>query len=168
MKRFLKYYLAVFFVTLASAAYADISVPLYQTAEEGPGKLVGTVQITQTKYGLLFTPELHDLPPGLHGFHIHQNPSCDNNGMAAGGHLDPAKTNKHLGPYNDKGHLGDLPAMYVASNGTATQPTLAPRLQHFEQLKKHTLMIHEGGDNYSGAPAKLGGGGMRMFCGVIK
>lgn len=26
--------------------------------------------------------------------------------LAAGGHLDPNKTGVHLGPYNDKGHLG--------------------------------------------------------------
>jgi Cu-Zn family superoxide dismutase len=29
-------------------------------------------------------------------------------------------------------------------------------------------MIHDGGDNYSDEPAKLGGGGNRMVCGVIK
>ncbi|HCL5280518.1 TPA: superoxide dismutase family protein [Salmonella enterica] len=51
--------------------------------------------------------------PGVHGFHIHENPSCMpgmQNGknvsvLMAGGHLDPEKTGKHLGPYNDKGHL---------------------------------------------------------------
>jgi superoxide dismutase, Cu-Zn family len=164
----LKYSLAIFCLTIASTAYAALSIPLYTTTEKGPGKLVGTVHVSQTKYGLLFTPELHDLKPGLHGFHIHQNASCDNNGMAAGGHLDPGKTDKHLGPYNNKGHLGDLPALYVAPDGTATVPVLAPRLLHFAQLKKHSLMIHEGDDNYADAPEKLGGGGMRMICGVIK
>jgi superoxide dismutase, Cu-Zn family len=29
-------------------------------------------------------------------------------------------------------------------------------------------MIHSGGDNYSDAPAPLGGGGARIACGVIK
>jgi len=28
-------------------------------------------------------------------------------------------------------------------------------------------MIHAGGDNYSDEPAKLGGGGARMACGVV-
>ncbi len=29
-------------------------------------------------------------------------------------------------------------------------------------------MIHAGGDNHSYHPAKLGGGGSRLVCGVIK
>jgi Cu-Zn family superoxide dismutase len=152
--------------TVTSAATLDVA--LYDTAQTGPEKSVGTVIIKETKYGLLFTPDLHDLTPGSHGFHVHLNPSCDDNGMAAGGHLDPAKTDKHLGPYNDEGHLGDLPALFVATNGTATLPVLAPRLKHLSQIKNHSLMIHEGGDNYSDQPEKLGGGGKRMICGVIK
>ena len=147
---------------------ADLSVPVYVTAKEGVGKLVGTVHISQTKYGLLFTPELHDLAPGIHGFHLHQNRSCADNGMAAGVHFDPEKTEKHLGPYTNKGHLGDLPALYVDSDGSATIPVLAPRLTYLAQVKKHSLMVHDGGDNYSDTPTKLGGGGMRMVCGVIK
>jgi Cu-Zn family superoxide dismutase len=29
-------------------------------------------------------------------------------------------------------------------------------------------MIHESGDNYSDTPKKLGGGGGRIACGVVK
>jgi Cu-Zn family superoxide dismutase len=37
--------------------------------------------------GILFTPHLYNLPgPSSHGFHVHINPSCDDNGMAAVGH----------------------------------------------------------------------------------
>jgi Cu-Zn family superoxide dismutase len=168
MSHILKCIFALFCLTITSTAFADISVPMYVTAEKGVGKLVGTVQISQTKYGLLFTPDLRGLTPGIHGFHIHENPSCDNNGAAAGGHLDPEKTGKHLGPYNDKGHLGDLPALYVNSDGTASTPVLVPRILDLAKVKQRSLMIHGGGDNYSDEPAKLGGGGMRMVCGVIK
>jgi Cu-Zn family superoxide dismutase len=35
-------------------------------------------------------------------------------------------------------------------------------------LKGRSLMIHAGGDNYSDYPAKLGGGGPRMACGVVQ
>ena len=151
----------------ATTVLADISVPIYALAKSADNKPVGNVVISVTKYGLLFTPHLHDLNPGLHGFHVHQNPSCGSNGMVAGGHFDPANTNKHLGPYHDKGHLGDLPALYVSADGTATLPALAPRLRHLKDIEHHALMIHEGGDNYSDVPNKLGGGGVRMECGVI-
>ncbi len=152
----------------ANVFAAEITVPMHMTAEDGVGKAVGTITITETKYGLLFTPHLTDLAPGLHGFHVHQTPDCGKKGMAAGGHMDPAKTDKHLGPYNDAGHLGDLPAIYVAADGTATLAVLAPRLKHLSEVKNHALMLHEGGDNYSDTPAKLGGGAGRMVCGEVK
>jgi Cu-Zn family superoxide dismutase len=87
-------------------------------------------------------------------------------GLAAGGHYDPAGAGRHAGPY-ENGHLGDLPALYVDANGKANNPVLAPRLK-LSDLKGRSLMIHAGGDNYSDNPKKLGGGGARMACGVLK
>lgn len=154
-------------LSLSSLAFADTVVPMNFTAENGSGGAAGSVTISETPYGLLFTPNLHDLTPGAHGFHIHENPSCDQNGMAAGGHFDPKKTGKHLGPYNNAGHEGDLPVLYVNADGTATTPLLAPRLRSLKQINAHALMVHDMGDNYSDTPEKLGGGGGRMVCGVI-
>lgn len=167
MTKIFKYLLGTIFLTASFSAWADMTVPIYSAGEPGASKLVGNIVISETKYGLLFTPHLQGLIPGVHGFHIHQNPSCADHAMAAGGHWDPKKTDKHLGPYNDQGHLGDLPALYVNADGTATIPVLAPRLKSIAQIKGHSLMIHEGGDNYSDEPAKAGGGGGRMFCAVI-
>lgn len=159
---------AVLLPAFAFAASKSITVPMYFTTVKGVGASAGNIVVTQNEYGLLFTPNIQGLKPGVHGFHVHINPSCDNNGMAAGGHLDPKKTDKHLGPYDDKGHLGDLPALQVNPDGTITEPVLAPRLKNLDAIKGHSLMIHAGGDNYSDTPAKLGGGGDRMVCGVVK
>jgi Cu-Zn family superoxide dismutase len=142
--------------------------------EQGVGKEIGTVKASDSKYGLILTPQLSDLAPGLHGFHVHAKPDCSQAMMegkpvaalAAGGHYDPANTGKHEGPYG-YGHLGDLPALFVAADGKATIPMLAPRLR-VEDLKGRSLMIHAGGDNYSDIPAMLGGGGPRVACGVVK
>ena len=155
-------------ITSGTAVFADISVPMYTTSTSEVGISVGNISITETKYGLLFTPHLHHLTPGLHGFHVHQNPSCGSSGMDAGAHLDPMDAHKHLGPFNDQGHLGDLPVLYVSADGTATLPVLAPRLRNVTDIQHHSLMIHEGGDNYSDMPTKLGGGGARMECGLVK
>jgi superoxide dismutase, Cu-Zn family len=164
-----KFLIAVSCLFISTSALADRVVSLYFTASGQPsGELIGTVTISKTPYGLLFTPNLNHLSPGIHGFHIHQNPSCAENGMAAGGHLDPKNSSKHLGPYNSQGHIGDLPALYITAEGTATIPVLAPRLTSFKAIEDHALMVHAGGDNYSDEPAKLGGGGNRMACGVIK
>lgn len=165
MKNFL---VASCLTVTTTVALADVTVPMNFTADNGIGKSAGTVVISKTKYGLLFTPHLHGLTPGAHGFHVHQNPSCNQNGMSAGGHfVKLPNPDKHLGPYNN-GHDGDLPILVVAPDGTATIPVLAPRLHSLKEIEQHALMVHNAGDNYSDEPQKLGGGGARMVCGIIK
>ena len=58
-------------------------------------------------------------------------------------------------------------ALVVAADGKATLPVLAPRLG-VKDVTGHSIMIHEGGDNYSDQPKPLGGGGARIACGVIQ
>lgn len=154
----------------------SIKVKVQQLDPVNGNKDVGTVTITESKYGLVFTPNLSGLEAGLHGFHIHQNPSCEPKekdgkltaGLGAGGHWDPKETKKHGFPWQDDAHLGDLPALIVLHDGTATNPVLAPRIKHLNEVRGHSIMIHAGGDNHSDHPAPLGGGGARMACGVIK
>jgi superoxide dismutase, Cu-Zn family len=159
----------------SSAVQAEtLDVPINLVSVEGAPQPIGQVTISETAYGLVFTPKLSSLPAGIHGFHVHENGSCDvgvkdgkkGAALAAGGHFDPAKTGKHLGPYAD-GHLGDLPAIYVNAKGVADYPVLAPRLKKISEIKGHALMIHAGGDNHSDMPMPLGGGGDRVACGVI-
>jgi len=151
---------AIFF----SNASLALTVKLCRTTDAQES--IGTVELTDTPYGVLITPDLKGLTPGVHGFHLHVKPSCADNGKGAGGHFDPEKTKQHLGPYFE-GHLGDLPALHVCQDGTATQQFLAPRLM-LKNFKGHSLMIHAGADNYSDIPARLGGGGKRVACGVIR
>lgn len=125
---------------------------------------LGTVTFLDTQYGLLITPHLRALSPGLHGLHLHQHANCGDHGTSAGAHYDPKNTNSHQGPYGD-GHLGDLPVLYVDAKGAANTPTLAPRLKT-DDLKGLSVMIHADGDNYSDTPP-LGGGGARMACGTV-
>lgn len=149
-------------------AHAAITVQMQAVDANGQAQNIGTVTFEKSKQcGVVITPNLHDLTPGTHGFHIHAKPSCADKAMAAGGHYDPANTGKHLGPYDDNGHLGDLPILVVSKAGDANTPTLAPRLS-MNDLAGRALMIHAGGDNYSDTPEKLGGGGARIACGVIK
>lgn len=147
------------------SVYADVTVKVYSTYM--PKKNVGDIAFKNTKYGLLVMPNLHGLPPGMHGLHLHENPSCEKTGETAGGHFDPAKTGKHLGPYNPDGHLGDLPVLYVDQKGIANTETIAPRLKESD-LSGHAIIVHLHGDNYSDDPQKLGGGGARIACGVVE
>lgn len=173
MKNYLCIVLGWLFCGFAQAGTIDVEMNKVST--QGLGQDVGKITISETAYGLLFTPHLHSLPLGEHGFHVHENGSCEPGmkdgkvvaALAAGGHFDPHKTGKHLGPYSD-GHLGDLPVIYVNSDGLASNPVLAPRLKKISDIDGRSLMIHLGGDNHHDTPLPLGGGGERLVCGVIK
>lgn len=171
----LKYLLPAMVALSFGVAHAEsktVTINLVDT--QGKQQAVGQITISETDYGLLFTPELKSLPAGVHGFHVHQNASCDPSQKdgksvaagAAGGHFDPDNTGKHEGPYAS-GHLGDLPAIYVNADGKANYPVLAPRLSKLSEIQGRALMIHAGGDNHADHPQPLGGGGDRMACGVI-
>lgn len=157
---------------LPMGAFAQ-TVEMHAVTAEGIGETIGKVVIEADQEGTRLTPDLAGLPPGAHGFHVHEHGSCEPKEAdgkptaagAAGGHYDPEKTGRHAGPYGD-GHLGDLPVLYVNAEGKATDPVLAPRIKP-EQMAGRALMVHAGGDNYSDEPEKLGGGGARVACGVI-
>lgn len=165
----------IFLTVMAALAVsaAEMVIEMHQVTLEGIEKKIGHIKVEDTAYGTLFSPNLSGLTQGLHGFHVHAAGNCgpmekDGHmvaGLAAGGHFDPQKTNAHKGPYGD-GHLGDLPALFVDASGMAIHPVLAPRLKTAD-LSGHSLMLHEGGDNYSDAPKALGGGGARVACGVV-
>ena len=159
---------------IGTAAFgAETSVTIHALNESGTGDELGTVTVTDTDDGAMFTPELTGLTPGPHGFHVHVNPDCgpaekDGKmvpGLAAGGHYDPGDTGAHLGPYGE-GHLGDLPVLSVNDDGTADTALTAPRVK-VSDLAGRSLIIHAGGDNYSDDPEPLGGGGARVACGVF-
>lgn len=170
----LKRIMALTLAVAASSAFADTVVPIHNVDQNGVGERIGEVTITETESGLVFTPALQGLSAGLHGFHLHQNASCEpseSDGTitpagAAGGHYDPDNAGAHGTPWGD-GHLGDLPALFVDSDGSATHPVLAPRLKASD-LAGRAIMIHAGGDNYSDHPQALGGGGGRVACGTVE
>jgi superoxide dismutase, Cu-Zn family len=165
---------AVFLASAPLQAATTATATMQLITKEGVGQPVGTVTIREAAQGIVLEPDLKGLPPGPRGFHVHQNPDCGPGqsngqtaaGFAAGGHLDPANSGKHLGPQGT-GHLGDLPALVVNASGVANQPVVAPRLM-LKDVQGRALMIHEGGDNYADEPKPLGGGAGRIACGIIK
>lgn len=102
------------------------------------GAPLGEVAVAETPYGVVFTPSLAGLAPGLHGFHVHENGDCKPQqkdgkavaGLAAGGHYDPDKSGRHGTPWGD-GHRGDLPPLHVDADGKAASPVRASRAACF-------------------------------------
>jgi len=156
-----------------SVSAAEVTVTMNAITADGVDAIIGTVAFQDTPKGLKVWPNLSGLTEGQHGFHVHENANCGAKekggnlvaGLAAGGHFDPGKAGKHEGP-NGMGHLGDLPVLYVDDKGRATRTSFASRLKILD-LEGRAIVIHAGGDNYSDQPARLGGGGARVACGVV-
>ncbi len=161
---------------LVAPAYAakSIKVTMNLITADGVGKSVGTITIKEGKDGVTLEPKLKDLPPGEHGFHVHEKASCDpadkdgkkTAGQSAGAHFDPDGTKAHKGP-GGGGHKGDLPKLVVSDKGEAKEKMEVKGVT-LADFQGHSLMIHAGGDNYADAPKPLGGGGERIACGVAK
>jgi len=153
----------------------ELRADMYLITPGAADQPIGQVLITSSGAGTKFVADLHGLPPGQHGFHVHENGDCGPGpdaagttapGMAAGGHYDPERTAAHRGPEGD-GHLGDLPFLTVQPDGRGAGEAFAPRIKDASQLKGRVLVLHAGGDNYSDTPA-AGGGGARIACGIIQ
>lgn len=165
-------------LALALPAAADeVRVEIQSIDERGVRDSVGSVTAADSNNGVVLNVDLHDLPPGAHGFHLHENGSCAPGagadgvaaGMAAGGHYDPEKSGRHMGPAA-RGHLGDLPVIFIQTDEDGGVPyktvLVAPYLK-VSDMRGRALVIHKDGDNYADEPKPLGGGGARMACGVV-
>ncbi|HVJ44029.1 MAG TPA: superoxide dismutase [Cu-Zn] SodC [Dongiaceae bacterium] len=160
-------------VALATAASAEqVVVKMNAISASGIGEPIGTITLSDSPEGMKLAFNLRHMPPGDHGAHVHENPSCmpaekDGQmvaGLAAGAHYDPAQTGHHMGP-NGTGHMGDLEVVSIDPSGLDTEITTAKRL-HVHDVRGRALMIHAGADNYTDTPPN-GGGGDRIACGVI-
>lgn len=166
---------ALVFVATSAAFAEEASVQMHAVDEEGVQEPIGEIRIKEEGDGLVFQPQLEGLSPGIHGFHVHEYGDCGpvspdgerGPAKSAGSHLDPHNEGEHSPPWTDEGHLGDLPALYVEEDETATHPVHVTDLQ-LSDVEGRALVIHKGGDNYADEPEPLGGGGERVACGVIE
>lgn len=138
---------------------------------------VGTVEIRQLAHGVVFIADLKNLPPGPHGFHVHERGVCEPPGFqSAGGHYNPSKSDH--GFASEKGyHAGDLPNIHVSEQGVAKAEFQTTLLTLEEQGGAGTtgpftmldddgsaIMVHAKPDDYR----DLASAGDRIACGVVK
>lgn len=145
------------------------------------GQSVGAVEIRQLEHGTVFIADLRGLPPGPHGFHVHERGVCEPpTFQSAGEHYNPRNTQHGFdsprGP-----HAGDLPNIHVTPRGTAKAEVHSMRLTldppadpqpvgaagPFPLLDSDgsAIVVHAKGDDYrSETPDSTGA---RIACGVI-
>jgi superoxide dismutase, Cu-Zn family len=135
---------------------------------------VGTVTINTTPSGMLhLIVEMTDLPPGPHGFHIHETGQCDpaSGFESAGGHY--AGDHEHGVMVEGGPHAGDFPNVHVGQDGVLKAEFFTDRVSLAEGGENplrdedgSALVVHADPDDYSSQPS--GEAGDRLACGVIE
>jgi len=161
---------------LASAAAAETLAHDYKLVGEG-GVALGTITLTQAPRGLIVRIDASGLQPGWHGMHFHSVATCADAGFkASGGHVhDAAVTAPVHGLLNpNESDRGDLPNIYVGSDGKAHAEVFAPGLSlgpadgrlNLLDADGSAVVIHAGADDHMSQP--IGGAGARIACAAIK
>ncbi|WP_010163116.1 superoxide dismutase family protein [Sphingomonas sp. PAMC 26617] len=146
---------------LANGAHA---VAMLRTAD---GADVGRATATEVGGGLRITLDVHGMPAGTHGAHIHSVGHCDAPDFTtAGPHWNPTAT-KH-GTMNPQGpHQGDLPNLIVGTNGRGTIGLVLPGATMAGLLDADgaAMVVHANPDDLMTDPSGNSGG--RVACGVF-
>lgn len=137
-------------------------------------KAIGTVTMKATPSRLLHVIiEMTDLPPGPHGFHIHETGQCsvEDGFESAGGHY--AGDKEHGIESGNGPHPGDFPNVNVGQDGVLKAEFFTDRLSLEESGENPLLdedgsavVIHASPDDYASQPS--GEAGDRIACGVLK
>jgi superoxide dismutase, Cu-Zn family len=138
------------------------------------GNPVGEVGLSQDREDQVEVQvKVHDLPPGFHGFHVHEVGQCEPPFTSAGGHLN-------LEDAFHPEHTGDMPVLLVNNDGTGEASFVTDRftLKDLFDEDGSAIIVHAVPDNYANIPERYGkvdqdtlqtgDSGDRIACGVIQ
>jgi Cu-Zn family superoxide dismutase len=137
----------------------------------GGSKVTGTVTFfaLADDGGVRVEHKVKNLPPGRHGFHIHETGDCTSpDGASAGGHFNPEGTPHGL-PEADAAHAGDMGNVVSNVLGRSKGVRVNKRATLGggpADILGRAVAIHEKQDDGTAQPA--GGAGRPIACGVIK
>lgn len=116
---------------------------------------VGDVTFTEREDGvILITANFTGLPPGFHGFHLHDHISCDFSSPQQWG-----ENHAEFDARQHPDHAGDFPPLLVAEDGTAFLSFATDRLTVQKILfpgEGTSVVIDAGPDNFANIPARYG------------
>ncbi len=165
-----------FFVLLASILFAfgcahsrgPMAMATLQPTSAQTAK--GTVHYTDVGDGNIEVQvDLTAVPPGVHGFHIHEKGDCGNNAQNAGGHFNPTGM-VHGAPDAVSHHAGDFGNVTADANGEVhtrfTTHSISLKAGDMTNPVGRAVVLHEKADDLVSQPS--GNAGARIACGVIE
>jgi Cu-Zn family superoxide dismutase len=140
------------------------------TLTSAAGVVMGTARLMPMGDGIHLVVDATGVPAGVHGIHIHTVGRCEAPDFtSAGPHWNPTTmkhgTNAPMGP-----HLGDLPNITIAADGTGHLDTMMKGMltggaTPLMDADGAAVVIHATADDYMTDPSGNSGG--RIACGVI-
>jgi Cu-Zn family superoxide dismutase len=142
--------------------------------------IAGTAEFTETTFDtgreVSVTLSAKGLKPGLHGVHLHAIGKCEPPAFtAAGGHFDPGPAGNTDPDANHPYHMGDIPNLRVAADGSGslhartTRVTISEGPLSLFDADGSAVIIHANEDQgITGEPKSGVSGGPRLACGVIE
>ena len=148
-------------------------------------EIKGTIHFTETNdKEVKIKVNISGLPPGKHGFHIHEAGDLTDECKSACAHFNPTKK-KHGGPNDKERHVGDLGNITANKDGickkTFTDKII--KLKGKNNIIGRCVVIHAGEDDLGkggldkngniidedkyNESKKTGNAGARIACGVI-
>jgi Cu-Zn family superoxide dismutase len=127
----------------------------------------GFVRFIQDDDGVRLIGEFAGLPPGQHGFHVHEKGDCSAPDFtSAGEHFATEGHRTHGLPNAPQRHTGDLGNVVANGHGTASieRKDSVIALDGERSIIGRAVVVHERGDD--GRDPKSAGG--RILCGVIE
>jgi len=160
--------LAALFAGCAAMAPSGPSAVADLAATKG-NNTTGTVSFTPKGGKVLVQAKVSGLPPGSHGFHLHEKGDCSSgDGMSTGGHFNP-HGKPHAHPSTPDRHAGDLPMLEADAYGNATLvaelDVIAVGGGAADVIGKG-LIVHKDPDDFRTQPT--GNAGARIACGVVR
>jgi len=130
----------------------------------------GTVHFNDVGDGNIeVVADLTGVPPGVHGFHIHEKGDCGNNAQNAGGHFNPTGM-IHGAPDAQSHHAGDFGNVTADANGEVhtrfTTHSISLKSGDAINPVGRAVVLHEKADDLVTQPS--GNAGARIACGVIE
>src|SRR6266550_8414438 len=164
------------FITLATGllalgcAHSNLPAAMATLQPSSDQTAKGTVHLTDAGEGSVDVQvDLTGVPPGTHGFHIHEKGDCGNNGQNAGGHFNPTGM-VHGAPDAVSHHAGDFGNVTADANGEVhtrfTTHSVSLKSGEMNNPVGKAVVLHEKADDLVSQPS--GNAGARIACGVIE
>ncbi len=152
---------------------AGTAAPVEQTAiarlqpTQG-NNVLGTLTFTSINDAVRVEGEITGLPPGSHGFHVHEFGDCSApDASSAGGHYNPTGQ-PHGAPDDSLRHVGDLGNIEAGQDSTASVNIVDSilTLSGPNSIVGKAVVVHADADDLESQPS--GNAGARLACGVIE